>query len=107
MTTTTLKSRRTGEDLRYVTAEDRNGEEIRKPSPSQGQRQARMDKERNEYILNHAPTILAALVIRRSSSRPDLLVEQAIDGVRKLFDVVYDLDTPATTMLSQPVDGAR
>ncbi len=60
--------------------------------------------DRDRYILQHAPTILAALVMRRQSTNPDQLVEQAISGAEKIYDVVHEIDSPATTMLSRPVD---
>ncbi len=60
------------------------------------------DKE--QYILQYAPTILAALVIRRASTSVEDLVENAISGTSKLYDMVHEIDSPVSTMLSQPVD---
>jgi hypothetical protein len=45
-------------------------------------------EERRRYIAEHAPGILRALIMRRSSTDPHRLVDLAIETCSALFDAV-------------------
>lgn len=55
--------------------------------------------ERKRYVLEHAPALLCALIVRRASSEPSSLIDLAIGAASDLFDKVdlppqrtYDYD---------------
>lgn len=43
---------------------------------------------KESFITNHAPLILAALITRRTSSHPESLTTQAISTISKLYDEI-------------------
>lgn len=59
--------------------------------------------DRQEYVLQSTPTILAGLLFRRDSTPPNDLVTMAISCTERIYDIVNESDTPTEAMLSQPV----
>jgi hypothetical protein len=59
---------------------------------------------KDEYVLQHTPTILAAMMIRRQSTNGNEMVDQAVSVCSRIWDVVHEMDVPAEAMMSQPVD---
>lgn len=59
---------------------------------------------RDEYVLQHAPTLLAALMVRRQSTDGNRLVDDAISCAQRIWDIVHEMDVPAEAMMSQPVN---
>lgn len=62
--------------------------------------------DRDAYVLQNTPTILAAMLIRRQSTSGNILVDEAISCAQRIWDVVHEMDVPAEAMMSQPVDVA-
>lgn len=60
--------------------------------------------DRDQYVLNHTPMILSALLMRRQSTNANELVDMAISTCQRIYDVVHEIDIPAEAMTSQPVD---
>lgn len=44
------------------------------------------DMARDQYVRDHAPYLLAALIVRRNSTDPQHLIETAISAASSLFD---------------------
>jgi hypothetical protein len=52
------------------------------------------DPDRERYILDHTPQLLAALIVRRNSTDPEHLIELAVKTAGSLYDrLVPQLDT--------------
>lgn len=59
--------------------------------------------DRQAYVLQHTPTILAALLIRRNSTKPVEMIDSAMSCAERIYDLVHGIDVPAEAMLSKPV----
>lgn len=59
--------------------------------------------DREAYVLQHTPTILAALLVRRNSTQPEEMIDSAMSCAERIYDLVHGIDVPAKAMLSKPV----
>lgn len=64
-----------------------------------------MVHDRDQYILDHAPTVLVGVMAHRTSTKADMLVDEAISAVGRIWDIIQGVDTPAHAMVSQSIDG--
>lgn len=53
------------------------------------------DIERKRYVLEHAPAILCALIVRRASTEPSTLIDLAAETASALYDRI---DPPRTAL---------
>lgn len=53
-----------------------------------------VDPDRERYILDHTPQLLAALIVRRASTDPKQLIELAVQTAGSLYDHLVSYEQP-------------